>query len=118
MHCIVSKLPPQAENDSFKCNTEGLGSADYYLLSKLGVVRNAKKELRYIPAAYGGFGLYDLTCETAGATLNSLLQHYGTETPLGIYLMATLENLQVELGVQHCPLRYDFKKWGELATHS
>ena len=24
----------------------------------------------------------------------------------------------MELGVQHCPLQYDFKKWGELATHS
>ena len=95
-----------------------MGSADYYLLSKLGVVRNAKKELRHISAAYEGLGLYDFTCKTAGATLNSLLQDYGIETPLGIYLMTTLENLQVELGVQYCPLQYDFKKWGELSTHS
>ena len=75
-------------------------------------MHNVKKELKYIPAAYGGLGLCNLTCETAGATLNSLLQHYGTETALGIYLMAMLENIQVELGVQHCPLQYDFKKWG------
>ena len=36
---------------------EGLGSADYYLLSKLGVVHSVKKELRYIPVAYGRLGL-------------------------------------------------------------
>ena len=101
---------------SIKELEEGLGLADYYLLSKLGVVRTISKELRYIPPAYGGIGLYDLTCETTGATLNSLLQHYGTETPLGIYLTASLENMQIELGVQHCPFLYDFNKWGELAT--
>ena len=53
-----------ASSASIKELEEGLGTADYYLLSKLGVVGSAKKELRYIPAAYGGLGLYDLTCET------------------------------------------------------
>ena len=105
-----------ASSASIKELEEGLGSADFYLLSKLGVVRTISKELRYIPPTYGGIGLYDLTCETTGATLNSLLQHYGTETPLGIYLTASLENMQIELGVQHCPFLYDFNKWGDLAT--
>ena len=31
--------------------------------------------------------------------------------------MARLESLQLELGFQHCPLQYNFKKWGKLATH-
>ena len=43
---------------------EGLGSADFYLLSKLDVVRSISKELRYIPSFYGGVGLFDLTCKT------------------------------------------------------
>ena len=47
-----------------------------------------------------------------------MLQHYGTESPLGLYLTATLENLQLELGVRRCPFEYDFQKWGELATDS
>ena len=48
--------------------------------------------------------------------MNSFLQHYGTATPLGIYLKGSLENLQLELGVQHCPFKYNFEKWGHLAT--
>ena len=98
-----------ASSATIKELEEGLGSADFYLLSKLGVVRSISKELRYIPTALGGIGLYDLTCETTGATLNSLLQHYGTETPLGIYLTTLLEKIQVELGVRDCPFSYDFK---------
>ena len=95
---------------------EGLGPVDFYLLSKLGVVRSISKELRYIPSFYGGVGLFDLTCKTTAVTLNSFLQYYGTATPLGIYLKGSLENLQIELGVQHCPFKYNFEKWGHLVT--
>ena len=59
-----------------------------------------------------------LTVKTAAATLDLFLQHYKTDSPLGIYLMATLENLQLELGVRHCPFQYDFDKWGALAIES
>ena len=62
-------------------------------------------------------GLFDLTTETTAATINSLFQHYGTDTPVGITLQATLENLQIELGVRGCPLDYDFDTWGHLATN-
>ena len=95
---------------------EGLGSADYYLLSKLGCVRSITTALRYMLPYLGGIGLFDLTTETTSATLNSLLQHYGTKTPIGITLKATLQNMQMEMGVTGCPLTYDFKKWGKLTT--
>ena len=44
-------------------------------------------------------GLFDLTTETASATLNYFLQHYNTDMALGVTLAAALEDLQLELGV-------------------
>ena len=63
-------------------------------------------------------GLFDLTTETTAATINSLLQHYGTDSPVGITLQATMKNLQIELGVSGCPLNYDYNTWAHLATNS
>ena len=59
-----------------------------------------------------------LVAEATTASLNSFLQHYGTETAIGTYLTASLENLQLELGVSGCPLNYDYDVWGKLATDS
>ena len=98
--------------------SKGLGSADFYLISSLGVVRSIKKEWRYLPPTFSGMGLFDLTTETTAATINAFLQHYGTDSPVGVTLQATLENLQIELGVRGCPLDYDFETWGHLATNS
>lgn len=98
--------------------SKGLGSADYYLLSNLGVVRSITREWRYLPASFGGMHLFDLTIETTAATLSSLLQHYNMDTALGITLKAAMEHLQLELGVPGCPFDYDFSVWGHLATDS
>ena len=106
-----------ASSASMKELREGLGSSDFYLISSLGVVRSIKKEWRYLPPAFSGMGLFDLTTETTAATINSLLQHYGTDSLVGITLEANKENLQIELGVRGCPLDYDFETWGHLATN-
>ena len=71
----------------------GLGSSDFYLISSLGVVRSIKKEWRYLPPTFSGMGLYSVTTEATAATINTFLQHYGTESPVGITIQATLENL-------------------------
>ncbi len=54
-------------------------------------------------------GLNDSTIKTIIAKTNVLLQHYGTNYALGVTLQATLENLQLKLGVQGCPLEYNFE---------
>ena len=95
---------------------EGLGSANFYLLSKLGCVCLITKELRYMPCNLGGIGLYNLTTKTKATTLNAFLQHFRTKTPLSITLQATLENLQMVLGVAGCPFDYNYDKRGECAT--
>ena len=37
---------------------------------------------------------------------------------MGFYIKYTLEDLQIELGVSKCPLLYDYKIWGDLATNT
>ena len=96
----------------------GLGTRDHKLLSYLGVCKNIAKEWRYLPPNYGGIGLHNLLHEATSASLNVFLQHYSTDTSLGHFLTASIENLQLELGVAGCPFKYDFDIWGELATNS
>ena len=104
---------------------KGLTSADFYLLSNLGVTRSITKEWRYLPAAFGGMGLYDLTVETTAATLASFLQHYDDkpnpdipEQHLSFTINVAMRHLRIELGVPDCPFQYDFSTWGHLATDS
>ena len=59
---------------------EGLGKRDHQLLSYLGVCKKISTPLRYLPACYGGVGLNSLVAEAITASLNSFLQHYGTDT--------------------------------------
>ena len=75
-----------ASSATMKELREGLGSSDFYLISSLGVVRSIKKEWRYLPPTFSGMGLFDFTTETAAATINSLLQHYGMDSAVGITL--------------------------------
>ena len=104
---------------------KGLTSADFYLLSNLGVTRSITKEWRYLPAAFGGMGLYDLTVETTAATLATFLQHYDDnpnpdipEKHLSFTINVVMRHLRLELGVPDCPFQYDFHTWGHLATDS
>ena len=107
-----------ASSATMKELREGLGSSNYYLISSLSIVRSIKTEWRYLPAAFCGMGLYNLVTKTTAANLNSFLQHYNTNSALGTTIQATLENLQLELGVRGFPLHYDYDIWSVLATNS
>ena len=96
----------------------GLGLTDFYLMSKLGVVRTLPTVVRYLPHIYCGMELNSLPVETTVAQINCLLQHYGTTTALGTTLAAAIEHLQVEIGVTGCPLSYDYMKYSCLAMNT
>ena len=51
----------------------GLGTSDFYLTSRLGVVRSIPKQLRYLPHQYCGMELLNLLMETTAAQVNCLL---------------------------------------------
>ena len=78
----------------------GLGTRDQKILSMLGICQSISTEWRYLPLCYGSMELNCLIIEAAAASLNLFLQHYGTDTFLGTYLTASIENLQLELGVR------------------
>ena len=88
---------------------EGLGSGDYKILSMLGICQNINTQWQYLPHCCGGMELHSLPIKTTAASINSFLQHYGTETNLSLYLTALIENLQLELGVSRCPFEYDYE---------
>ena len=96
----------------------GLGTTDFYLTSRLGVVRNIPKQLRYLPHQYCGIELLNLPIETTTAQINYLLQHYGSGNALGHTMMAALEHMQLGIGVEGCPLGYSFQKYGCLVLQS
>ena len=81
-------------------------------------MRNITKQLRYLPHQYCGMELINLPTETTAAQVNCQLQHYGRDTALGDTLTAALEHLQLEIGVEGCPLNYSFDKYGRLATNT
>ena len=95
----------------------GLGSTDFYLMSKLGVARTIPTAVRYLPHIYCGMELNSLPVETMVVQINCLLQHYGRTTALRTTLSAAIEHLQVEIGLTGCPLPYDYKKYSCLATY-
>ena len=99
---------------------EWLGSLNFYsyLIIIIGVVSSTKDEWWYLPSSCCGMGIFNLTTETTTATLNSFLQHYNTNTVLGVTLSVTLRNLQLELGVQDSPLIYDDDAWENFVTPS
>ena len=63
-------------------------------------------------------GLNNLKIKATAASLNAFLQHYETDTSIGIYLTASIENLQLEMGVAGWPFDYNYETWHELATDS
>lgn len=93
-----------------------LSTRDFHMLSFLGVNRNIKKGWRNIPRAFGGVGLFSLPAEQLICWLNMLIQHFGVPSVLGRKFRASLEALQLEVGVNTNPLNLDYSKYEMLAT--
>ena len=82
------------------------------------MVRTIKKGWRYLTPQFCGIGLLNAGVEATIASINALLQHYGAPTNLGVTLQASIEALQLKLGVPDNPFKYPFDVWGDLATDS
>ena len=53
---------------------------------------------------FGGMGLHSLPVEATVCSVNLFLQHYGSGSHLGLTIEASLQELQMELGVTRNPL--------------
>ena len=107
-----------AYSESLEELENGLGTTDFYLTSRLGVVRSIPKQLRHLPHQYCGMELLNLPIETTATQVNCLLQHYVTARALGHTMMGALEHMQLKIGVKGCPLGYRFQKYCCLATNT
>ena len=94
MKCGIGTSPA-----SLKQLEKGLGTQDHKILSMLGICQKINTSLRYLPHCYRGMGLHSLPIEPRVGSINAFMQHYGTEMAMGLYLRASLKNLQLDIGV-------------------
>ena len=88
------------------------------MLPFLGVNRNIKGEVRHFLSPFEGIGLRRLLPGVVIARINLFLQHYGTPSTLGIELNMVLQNLQLKIGTNKCPLHLPYEPWGKSITPS
>ena len=100
----------------FRTAASFLDSFHFRMLPFLGINRNIKREWRTLPRAFGGIGLFSFPVEQTICCLNMLLQHYGVPSTLGKKFQASLECLQLEVGVNVNPLTISYDIYGSLAT--
>ena len=95
--------------ESMKELEQGLGTTDFYLIIKLGVVRLIAKEWWYILSMFGGMGLNSLPIEATVCSINLFLQNYATASNLDLTIRVSFQELQMELGMTRNPLDYNFE---------
>ena len=86
------------------------------MLPFLGVNRNITGAWRHLHSTFGGIGLRKILPEVVIARVNLFLQHFSTRSTLGTKLTVSLEALQLEAGVNDCPLSHPYLPFGPLAT--
>jgi hypothetical protein len=89
----------------------------YYIRCPLGgVIRSAKKELRYLDTGFFGVGLPHWGVEAIVASTNNLMTHFGTNTLVGVQYQASAELLANELRKGPQPLCLDYDQYHHWVT--
>jgi hypothetical protein len=89
----------------------------YYILCPLGgVIRSAKRELRYLDSGFYGVGFPRWGIESIVESTNKMMTHVGAKTMLGTQYQMSLELLILELGLTANPFSLDFEKYNSWVT--
>lgn len=89
----------------------------YWILCPLGgVIRSAKRELRYLDSGFYGVGFPHWGIEAIVESCNKFLTHFGAQSLLGVQFQTSMELLAIEVGKSAQPLQLDFNKYGKWAT--
>lgn len=91
---------------------------DYRMMNVLGVASTITTGWRELHSTFGGIGLFKFVIEQMIERSNLLLQHYGTGSGLSKKLDALMAYLQLQLGVNCCPLDLNYDDWHYLAPLS
>lgn len=95
-----------------------MGRLYRHLLPKLGANRNIPAAVRYGPCDMAGLDLPDPYIYQGSQQVSLFYQLYPTDTNEGHLLRASLEHLQLEIGIGTPVLLSNFESFGYLATHS
>jgi hypothetical protein len=89
----------------------------YYILCAVeGLVRSARREIRYLDGGFYGFDLPHRGIEAIVESLNKILTHYGSQSTLGVQYQLSVELLILELGRSDQPFLEAFEKYGTMIT--
>jgi hypothetical protein len=88
-------------------------------LPAAGICRNFPRVLVFAPTKYQGLGVPNLYTEQGISHIFQCLHHAHQQSNItGQLLRASLEQLQLELGLPGYPFSHEFKSFGHLATTS
>ena len=94
---------------------EGALKKQYHkMISKGGLRRTAKREIRQLGRGFYGAGLPHAGVEAVIAQCNKLLMHYGCQSSTGVQLQVSKEILIFELGTTFQPFQENYdahKSW-------
>jgi hypothetical protein len=91
----------------------------YHILCPLGgVIRSAKRELRYLDTGFYGVGLPHWGIEAIIESTNKLMTHFGAQSLLGVQYQMSAELLAIEVGMSAQPLLLDYDRCESWAMDS
>jgi hypothetical protein len=91
----------------------------YYWLAPLGgLIRSAKREIRFLDTGFYGLGYPHWGIETLIEAYKKFYVHYGTSSVLGSQLQVSVGNFIIELGLSCQPFLQSYKKYADRTTPS
>ena len=105
-----------ANTSSYDSLVQAMHKPYHTICPLAGVIRSAKRELRYLDTGFFGVGLPHWGIEGIVEMVNKVLVHFGSQSLLGVQLQMSAEILAIEVGMSASPLLLDFEKYGSWAT--
>ena len=105
-----------AVSDSYDALVQAMHKPYYILCPLAGVVRSARRDIRFLDTGFYGMGLPHWGVEAIVDSTNKILTHYGTQSIVGVQYQMSLELMAIELGLGPQPFLLDFSKYKDWAT--
>ena len=89
----------------------------YHLMAPVGgLIRSAKREIRYLDGGFYGNGFPHWGIEAPIESTGKVLTHYGTHGLVGVQLIMSVELLITEVGRSNQPFTLNYEVYGDWAT--
>ncbi len=89
----------------------------YYWMAPIGgMIRSAKREIRYLDTGFYGLGFPHWGIESLIEAYKKFFIHFGTSSVVGVQLQMSIENLIIELGISSQPFTIPYPRYNSRAT--